>query len=148
MEAERVGGEDVEQQAGEHRRDARARRGRRDPVRQREPRRAAARAPATTRSAPQTPRPTAISPGNHAGPNFWPGIAGKPLDVPEDDRGERDQRRAGQRVVDLYLASPTALSAAPRFVSESAMNFVVPAGSAHTTPKPRLAMKSLYSFES
>src|SRR5207249_3973442 len=70
------------------------------------------------------------------------------LDMPEDDAGEDDERGARQRIVDLYLASPTAFSAAPRFVSESAMNFVVPAGSAHTTPKPRLAMKSLYSLES
>src|SRR5439155_24711647 len=70
------------------------------------------------------------------------------LDVPEDDPREDDERRARQRIVELYLASPTAFSAAPRFVSESAMNFVVAAGSAHTTPKPRLAMKSLYSFES
>ena len=70
------------------------------------------------------------------------------LDVPEDDPGEEDERRARQRVVELYLASPTAFSAAPRFVSESSMNFVVPLGSAQTTPKPRLAMNSLYSFES
>src|SRR5438552_3227029 len=61
---------------------------------------------------------------------------------------DRDQRRAGQRIVDFYLASPTALSAAPRFVSDAAMNLAVSCGSAQTTPKPRLAMKSLYSFES
>jgi hypothetical protein len=67
----------------------------------------------------------------------------EPLDVPEDSRGKGEQRRARYRVVELYLASPTALSAAPRFLSESAMNLAVPAGSAHTTPKPRLAMKSL-----
>src|SRR6266513_1198394 len=73
---------------------------------------------------------------------------GKPLDMPEDERGECDQRRAGQRVVDLYFANPTALSAAPRSASDAAMNLAVSWGSAHTTPKPRLAMKSLYSFES
>src|SRR6266853_328602 len=66
----------------------------------------------------------------------------------EDDRGECDQRRAGQGVVDFYFANPTALSAAPRFVSDAAMNLAVSCGSAQITPKPRLAMKSLYSFES
>src|SRR6185503_19271267 len=65
------------------------------------------------------------------------------LDVPEDNARQDDEGGARQGIMDLYLASPTAFSAAPRFWSESAMNFVVPAGSAHTTPKPRLAMKSL-----
>src|SRR5258708_34774341 len=65
------------------------------------------------------------------------------LDVPEDDPGEGDERSARQRIVDFYLASPTAFSAAPRLASDSAMNLVVPAGSAQMMPKPRLAMKSL-----
>ena len=72
----------------------------------------------------------------------------EPLDVPEDHRGERDERRANQRIIDLYLANPTALSALPRLVSDCAMNFAVPSGSAHTMPRPCLVMKSLYSFES
>ncbi len=79
---------------------------------------------------------------------FLAGHGGKPLDMPEDERGECDQGRAGQRIVDFYLASPTALSAAPRFASDAAMNLAVSWGSAQTTPNPRLAMKSLYSFES
>src|SRR5206468_9534295 len=53
----------------------------------------------------------------------------KALDVPEHHGAERDERRTGQRITDLYLASPTALSAAPRFASESAMNFEVPTAS-------------------
>src|SRR4026209_2270324 len=70
------------------------------------------------------------------------------LDVPENDAAERGKRGAAQRVVQLYFANPTAFSAAPRLPSAAAMNFSVPAGSAQTTPKPRLAMNSLYSFES
>src|SRR5882672_8659161 len=72
----------------------------------------------------------------------------EPLDMPEDDAAQRRERGAGQGIVELYLASPTALRAEPRFASEAAMNLAVSAGSAHTTPKPRLAMNSLYSFES
>src|SRR6185436_879025 len=67
----------------------------------------------------------------------------KSLDVPEDRRGERDQRRAAERIMELYLASPTAFSAPPRLASDAAMNFAVSCGSAQITPKPRLAMKSL-----
>src|SRR5687768_5366726 len=82
-------------------------------------------------------------PGKPCGAEFLPRHRREPLDMPEDRRGERDQRRAAQRIMELYLASPTAFSAAPRFWSDCAMNFVVPAGSAQITPKPRLAMKSL-----
>src|SRR6266545_1726249 len=87
-------------------------------------------------------------PGKPGRAEFLARHGGKPLDMPENDRGECDQRRAGQGVVDFYFANPTALSAAPRFASDAAMNLAVSWGSAQTTPKPRLAMKSLYSFES
>src|SRR5439155_13711885 len=87
-------------------------------------------------------------PGKPRRTEFLARHGGKPLDMPEGERGECDQRRAGQRIVDFYLASPTALSAAPRFASDAAMNLAVSWGSAQTTPNPRLAMKSLYSFES
>src|SRR6266568_1105700 len=64
-------------------------------------------------------------PGKPRRTEFLARHGGKPLDMPEDERGECDQRRAGQRIVDFYLASPTALSAAPRFASDAAMNLAV-----------------------
>src|SRR5688500_16065083 len=147
MEAELVGGEDVEDETGEHANHAQERPATQNPIRQRDPGRALAHARDDQKYAADS-EPA----GDHAGePRRAEPLTRhcrKPLDVPEDRCSERDQRRAGQRVTDLYLASPTALSAAPRFLSDSSMNFAVPAGSAHTTPKPRLAMKSLYSFES
>src|SRR6266571_1449638 len=60
-------------------------------------------------------------PGKPRRTEFLARHGGKPLDMPEDERGECDQRRAGQRIVDFYLASPTALSAAPCLASEAAM---------------------------
>src|SRR4051794_13042523 len=89
------------------------------------------------------PEPGRGKSGEPGGTELLPRHGREPLDVPEDERGECDERRAQDRVVDLYLASPTALSAAPRFLSASAMKLAVRAGSAQTTPKPRLAMKSL-----
>src|SRR5216117_1313141 len=147
MEAERVGGEHVEHQSADERGDARACARAMDPLGSRDPRRALAHPGADEQRAAQreTDGDQAGKPGRA---EFLSRHRRESLDVPEDDPGEDDERRARQRIVELYLASPTAFSAAPRFVSESAMNFVVAAGSAHTTPKPRLAMKSLYSFES
>src|SRR5687767_6889176 len=147
MKTELLGGQHVEHQAGDHARHAEERPAAADPVGQRQPR------PTPAYAADDQEHSTAAeASGDQAGkpgraePLAW--HFGKPLDVPEDRGGERDERRARHRIIDPYLASPTALSALPRFLSDSAMNFVVPAGSAQITPKPRLAMNSLYSFES
>ena len=147
MKSERVGGEHVEHQPADERGDARACARAMDPFGSRDPRCALAHPRADQQRAAK--REThGDQPGKPGRTELLAGHRRESLDVPEDDPAEDDERRARQRIVDLYLASPTAFSAAPRFVSESAMNFAVPAGSAHTTPKPRLAMKSLYSFES
>ena len=149
MEAELVGGKDVEQQA----------RPRRWPRRRRARRRctqagSASQGPPLAHARDHEQRAAHDRARRRSGRETMPGRTsgpaspGTPGCARGSTRGERDERRAGQRIVDLYLASPTAFSAAPRFVSDSAMNFAVPAGSAHTMPKPGFAMKSLYSFES
>src|SRR5258708_12753285 len=58
------------------------------------------------------------------------------LDVPEDDPGEGDERSARQRIVDFYLASPTAFTAAPTLPSASPINFAVPADPPPLFPTP------------
>src|SRR5688572_11285303 len=147
METELLRGQHVEHQAGDHARHAEERPAPADPVRQCQPRSRLAYA-----ADDQEHSAAAEARGDQAGkPRRAEPLArhfGEPLDVPEDHGGERDERRAAHRIIDPYLASPTALRALPRFLSDSAMNFVVPAGSAQITPKPRLAMNSLYSFES
>src|SRR5687767_10974857 len=147
METQHVGGGDVERKAAEHGRHSEKRRAARDPARKRDPGPAPAQARDDEKHTAEA-EARGDQPRKPCRAELLAGHRRESLDVPEDRRGERDQRRAAQRVVDPYLASPTALSAAPRFASESAMNFVVPTGSAQITPKPRLAIKSLYSLES
>src|SRR5437588_9802880 len=142
MKPERVGSEHVEHQPANERGDARARPRAMDPFGSRDPRCALAHPRADQQRAAK--REThGDQPGKPGGTELLAGHRRESLDVPEDDPAEDDERRARQRIVDLYLASPTAFSAAPRFASDSAMNFAVPPGSAQTTPKPRLAMNSL-----
>src|SRR5439155_25041720 len=147
VKAERVREQDVGNKTREDRGNRAARARSLQPVRHREGRRALTAAGANQKRAAGC-ETDGDEPGKPGRAEFLARHGGKPLDMPEDDRGERAQRRAGQRVVDLYFANPTGLSAAPRLVSDAAMNLAVSWGSAHTTPKPRLDMKSLYSFES
>src|SRR5713101_6898688 len=147
VKAERVREQDVGDETREDRGNRAARALPLQPLRHREERRVLTQAGANEQRAAdrETDGDQSRKPGRA---EFLARHGRKPLDMPEDERGECDKRRAGQRVVDLYFANPTALSAAPRFVSDAAMNLAVSCGSAQTTPKPRLAMKSLYSFES
>src|SRR5438874_11891189 len=147
VKAERVREQDVGNETRQHRGNRAARAPPLQPLRRREERGALTQAGASEKRAAdrETDGDQSRKPRRA---EFLARHGGKPLDMPEDDRGERDQRRAAQRVVDLYFANPTALSAAPRFSSEAAMNLAVSWGSAQTTPNPLLAMKSLYSFES
>src|SRR6185436_6428171 len=142
VEAQPVCGQHVEEEPAEHRGHRKARPRAAQPARKRDPRTALAQAggdqpdPAQAQSGghqPREPRRAELLARHRR----------ESLDVPEDRRGERDQRRAGERIMELYLASPTAFSAPPRLASEAAMNFAVSCGSAQITPKPRLAMKSL-----
>ena len=147
MKAHRVDHQDVDDQAADEGGQARLGAAAMDPVADLDPRQAAAQAGVDEERAAD-----AEAGGNDAREPRRAELLARhgrePLDMPEDDAAQRRERGAGQCVMDLYLASPTAFSAAPRFVSDAAMNFAVSAGSAQTTPKPRLAMKSLYSFES
>src|SRR6267143_4884631 len=147
VKAERVREQDVGNQTRQDRGNRAARALPLQPLRHREERRALTQAGANEKRAAdcETDGDQSRKPRRT---EFLARHGGKPLDMPEDERGKCDQRRAGQRIVDFYLASPTALSAAPRFASDAAMNLAVSFGSAQTTPNPRLAMKSLYSFES
>src|SRR6266699_4855987 len=147
VKAERIGEQDVGDETRQDRGNRAARALPLHPMRHREERRVLTQAGANEKRAADC-KTHCDQPGKPRRTEFLARHGGKPLDMPEDERGECDQRRAGQRIVDFYLASPTALSAAPRFASDAAMNLAVSCGSAHTTPKPRLAMKSLYSFES
>ena len=60
-------------------------------------------------------------------------------------RGDCGWRLRGE---DAYFAMPTAFIVAPSSASDLAMNLPKSSGPAYTTPKPRLAMKSVYSLES
>src|SRR5687768_6378911 len=135
VKAQAVRSQDVEHEAADHGRDAERRAATEHPVGHYQP------GPAPAQAGEDQQQPAGSEPnGDQARkPCRAEALARhgrKPLDVPEDRGRQRDERRAGERVVDLYLASPTAFSAVPILASESAMNFVVPAGSAHTTPKP------------
>src|SRR5712691_9247857 len=147
VKAERVGEQDVGDKPCEDRGNRAARALPLHPLRHRKERCVLAQAGANEKRTADC-ETDGDQPGKPRRTEFLARHGGKPLDMPEDERGKCDQRRAGQRIVDFYLASPTALSAAPRFASDAAMNLAVSWGSAQTTPNPRLAMKSLYSFES
>ena len=154
-EAEPVDREDVEQQsADDQQATPQGARRERSQSRQREPGAAASRERLRTiRSAPQHARPTPTMPGNSAGPTCWPGIAGKPCDVPE--HAPREQQRAAPPTASLsFIVRTLTWRCRPPSSSRrgrrrtSAMNLPKSSGSAQTTPKPRLAMKSLYSLPS
>src|SRR3970282_1554602 len=125
-----LGEQDIEHQAGEHCNNCRPRLRPVDSRGRHEPRSARARSRDYEHQAAD-----AQTGGDQAGKQRRSELLARhrrePLDVPEDDRSERGQCRARTRAVDLFLASPTALSAAPRLASEAAMNFAVPPGSAH-----------------
>src|SRR5688572_7651376 len=140
--AELVGGEDVKHHPAKDRQDRRTRALPMHPFRELQPWRAPTKSGKNQEQAADA-QAGRDQPGNPCRAEPLPRHRREPLDVAENRRGERDQRRAAERIMELYLASPTALSAAPRFSSDCAMNLVVPAGSAQITPKPRLAMKSL-----
>src|SRR5258706_3200917 len=142
MEAHGIYGEDVDHQPAEQCRDAGARPRATEPLWRRDPRRALVPAGGDQQHAasPESRRDQARKPGRA---ELLALHRPEPLDVPEDDAGEDDERGARQRIADFYLPSPTAFNPPPRLTSEAAMNFVVPSASAQTTPKPRLAMKSL-----
>src|SRR5947207_1832879 len=142
VEAQSIYGEDVDHQPAEQCGDAGSRPGATEPFRGRDPRRAFAHSGGNEQHAasPEARRDQAGKPG---GAELLARHRRESLDMPEDDPGEDDERRARQRIADSYLASPTAFNAPPRLASEAAMNLVVPSASAQTTPKPRLAMNSL-----
>src|SRR5262249_51247448 len=145
VKAKRVGGKVVEEQTADHGSHAGKRPGLREPRRRLDP-----GLPFCSNNQPGAADDQADGdePREPGRAEFLARHRRVALDVPEHDRAQRRERGAGQCIVDLYLANPTALSAEPRLASEAAMNFSAPAASAHTPPKPRLAMNSLYSFES
>src|SRR5437588_8394237 len=140
MEAHGICGEDVDQEPAEQCGDAGARPRATERVWSRDPRRALAHAGGDEQRAasPESGRDQAGKPGRA---ELLARHRREPLDVPEDDAGEDDERGARQRIADFYLASPTAFSAPPRLASDAAMNFVVPSASAPTVPEPPLPMK-------
>ena len=106
------------------------------------------RMPRATSSRPQITSPAEMAPGNSAAPNFWPGITGKALDVPEHDRAQERKQRSQdpcRRPSSRYLAMPTAFITAPRSSSDFSMKAANSADGAQMTPKPRCFMKSLNS---
>src|SRR5438105_14804887 len=113
MKAERVREQDVGNETRQDRGNRAARTRSLHPLRHCEERRALTQAGANEKRAADG-ETDGDQPGKPGRAEFLARHGGEPLDMPEDERGKRDQRRAAHRVVDLYLANPTALSAAPR----------------------------------
>src|SRR5688572_27388104 len=119
VESQPIGSDDVEQQASHHAGHAEQRTAAVHPVGECKPRSTLAHARDDEQHTAET-EPGGDHPREPCRAELLARHGREPLDVPEDQRGERGERRAGQRIVDLYLASPTAFRAAPRFLSDSA----------------------------
>src|SRR5918992_3060110 len=100
VETDRIHDQDVEHEAAKHARNSRERPTAEHPVGQREPRAALAYA-GNEEEKTADAKPGRDEPGKPRRAELLARHGREPLDVPEDRRGERDQRRARQRIVDL-----------------------------------------------